>query len=558
MKYFKNIYYWCLATALVVLFNSCKKDFLERPPTDSIVDATFYKTNDQVLASTALLYSRVWFDYNDKASFNIGDFRAGTVYSAYNYRGNVLFATTPEDGENGASWRSFFNVIAQSNMSIININKYATAEVSPAVKAHAIAEARYMRALAYRYLVMNWGEVPIITNNIDKLTDTTVTRNTIPSVWKFITSEMRAAAASLPETPIRTGRLTKWSAEGMLARFYLTRAGIGASSPTARNQVYLDSAKYYADRVIKMSGASLLSNYANLFLYPYDNNSETLFALQWVYSPGAWGTQNSTPAYLAYSGDIANGDGWGGDVSATYWMLKQYDGFTSNAGDTELKGRTLDQRLKATFMLPGASYPEITQTLNGKEQKLIYPFNGTDQNFVAVKKYITGKAKDVEGKAAQQNYGHDTYMQRLAEIYLIYAEAALGNNASTTDPVAVDYFNKVHMRSGLPKFEDPLTTDVILRERMVEFAIEGMAWYDLVSLHYYNPNKAYSILNSQDRGLFFAKPDVFPNPTQWTFTKTAWSTTNRIVNANSGNFKLPIPSAELSQAPSLKKPPVDY
>jgi hypothetical protein len=209
-------------------------------------------------------------------------------------------------------------------------------------------------------------------------------------------------------------------------------------------------------------------------------------------------------------------------------------------------------------MLPGASYPEITQTLNGKEQKLVYPFNGTDNNFVAVKKYITGKAKDVEGKAAQQNYGNDTYMQRLAEIYLIYADAALGNNASTTDPVAVDYFNKVRMRSGLPKFEDPLTTDVIFRERMVEFAIEGMAWYDLVSLHYYNPNKAYSILNSQDRGLYFTKPDVFPNPTQWTFTKTPWATTNRIINANSGNFRLPIPTAELSQAPSLKKPAVDY
>ena len=83
MKNLKNIHYWCFVIALVILFNSCKKEFLEKTPTDSIVDANFYKTNDQVLASTALLYSRVWFDYNDKASFNIGDFRAGTVSSAY-------------------------------------------------------------------------------------------------------------------------------------------------------------------------------------------------------------------------------------------------------------------------------------------------------------------------------------------------------------------------------------------------------------------------------------------------------------------------------------------
>ncbi|MBC8053171.1 MAG: RagB/SusD family nutrient uptake outer membrane protein [Sphingobacteriaceae bacterium] len=563
MKYLKYIYYWSIILVPVILFTACKKDFLERTLKDSITDATFYQTDEQVLSATALLYSRVWFDYNDKASFNIGDFRAGTVYSAYNYRGNVLFNTTPEDGENGAAWRSFFIVVAQSNMVIHNVEKFSGSGVSLAIKNHAIAEARFMRALAYRHLVMNWGEVPVIENNLEKLTDTTTRKNTVPSIWKFITTEMRAAAEALPETPIRTGRITKWSAEGMLARFYLTRAGWDAPNPASRNQVYLDSAKYYADRVIKNSGAALLSNYANLFLFPYDNNSESLFSLQWVYSPGAWGTQNSTPAYLGYSSDIANGDGWGGDISATWWMLKQYEGITqTNAADTVLKGRTLDQRLKATFMLPGASYPEITQTLNGADQKLVFPNTsgvpGDARSYASIKKYITGKAKDVGGQSAQQNYGHDTYMMRLAEMYLIYAEATLGNNTSTNDITARAYFNKVHMRSGLSEFMGPLTIDVILRERFIEFAMESMAWYDLVSLHYYNPTKAYEILNSQDRGLFAIHPDVFPNPTEWTFTKTRWSTNERKIDANSGNFRLPIPSVELSQAPNLKKPAVDY
>ena len=57
---------------------------------------------------------------------------------------------------------------------------------------------------------------------------------------------------------------------------------------------------------------------------------------------------------------ISNGDGWGGDKSATWWMLSQYEGITAS-GDTMLQGRTLDQRLKATYMLPGFNYPEITQ-----------------------------------------------------------------------------------------------------------------------------------------------------------------------------------------------------
>ena len=542
---------------IAVVFAGCSEDFLERPPKDSIVDAGFYQTDDQVLGSTALLYSKVWFDYNDKASYNLGDFRAGTAFSAWNDRGNVLFNTTGNTPENGSAWRSFFIVVGQSNLAIQNIQQYAGAAVSPAIKKHAIAEARFMRALAYRFLVMNWGAVPVIENNLTLLSDTTVRRNTAKSVWKFITSEMRQIAEDLPEKPVRAGRLTRWSAEGMLARFYLTRSGVDAGATGQRNQAFLDSAKYYAERVITMSGASLLGKYADLFRYPYDNNAESLFSLQWVYSPGAWGTQNSTPAYLAYGPDIANGDGWGGDKGATWWIMQQYEGIKA-ISENVLQGRTVDQRLKATFMLPGASYPEITQTIPGGSQKLVFPFVGTDNNFIAIKKYITGKAADVGGQAAQQNYGHDTYMMRLAEMYLVYAEAVLGNGASTTDAKATEYFNKVHTRAGLSPVTAALTFDMIFKERIVEFAMEGMAWYDLVSLHYYDPVKAFGILNAQDRGFFFTKPDQFPDPTSWTFTKTAWATAERKIDANSGNFLLPIPSAELSQAPNLQKPAVDY
>jgi len=567
MKNSKRKYFWLGILLPFIMLLGCNKNFLEKPPTDSIVDANFYKTDAQVLAATALLYSKVWFDYNDKASYNLGDFRAGTAYSAWNDRGNVLFNTTGDTPENGASWRAFFNVVGQSNLAIININKYAGADVTPQVKKVAIAEARFMRALAYRFLVMNWGPVPIITNNQALFADTSLTRNTEKSVWKFITNEMRAVEADLPTTPIKPGRVTKWSAQGMLARFYLTRSGVEANGAGQRNQIYLDSAKYYSQSVINNSGASLLKNYSDLFLYPYDNNAESLFSLQWVYSgPNDWGTQNSTPSYLAYSSDIANGDGWGGDKGATWWMLSQYDGMTSiGKGDTII-GKTIDTRLKATFMLPGAYYPEITQALpSGVTQKLIFPNSTSDVSFLSIKKYVTGKAVDVGGQSSSQRYGNDTYMMRLAEMYLIYVEATLGNNASTTDATAYTYFNKVHMRSGLPEYRlsstgtlIPITLDVIYKERFIEFAMEGMAWYDLVSLHYFNKAKAYAILNSQDRGLFTAKPDVWPGSQQWTFIKTAWSTTDRTINAYDGNFLLPIPTAELSQAPNLRKPAVDY
>jgi hypothetical protein len=546
----------------ILLLSGCKKDFLERPPTDAVVDANFYQNDEQILAATSALYSKVWFDYNDKASYNLGDFRAGTAFSAYNDRGNVLFNTTENTPENSAAWRSFFIVVGQSNLAIQNINKYAGDAVTPAIKKMAIAEARFMRALAYRYLTMNWGDVPIIENNLTLLSDTTINKNTTKSVWRFITREMKAAIADLPETPLQPGRLTKYSAEGMLARFYLTRAGVEATG-TSRNQTFLDSAKYYAQDVLLHSGKSLVKSYESLFKFPYDNNSESLFELEWVALPGGagYGVGNSAPSYLNYSPDISV-EGWGGDKGATWWMLSQYEGITPS-GDTMLQGRTLDQRLKATFMLPGASYPEITQsvatTVNpAGKQKLIFPYVNQDVNFASVKKYVVGKSEDLGMTVEAQRYPNNTYMMRLAEIYLIYAEAVLGNSASTSDATALSYFNAVHTRSGLSPRTDPLTLDDILKERFIEFSMESMGWYDLVSLHYWNPQKAYTILNSQDRGYYKIIPDVFPNPTQWTIKKTSWATTDRKVNANSGNFLLPIPAQEKSQAPNLSKPAVEY
>ncbi len=560
MKKLNRIYFLFAVMVAAIVFTGCKKSFLEKPPLSSVVDANFYKTDEQVMAATSLLYSQVWFDYNDKAMYNLGDFRGGTAYSAWNDRGNVLFNTTGDNGENGASWRAFFNVVAQSNLAIYNINRYAGEAVSARVKKMAIAEARFMRALAYRFLVMNWGPVPVVENNFDHLFDTSITRNTVPSVWRFITREMRAAAEDLPAVADQEGRLTKWSAEAMLARFYLTRAGVEATGGV-RNQQFLDSAKYFAANVINNSGRSLLNSYEDLFRYPYDNNSESLFELQWVFSgPSVWGTNNSMPEYLAYSPDISFG-GWGGDKGATWWLVKQYDGIIEQANGT-LKGRTLDQRLHATFMLPGFYYPEITKVTD--RTKLIYPFTGTDANFLAVKKYVIGSPIDLAGIAAQQRYPNNTYMMRLAEMYLIYVEAVIGNNPSTSDALAIEYFNRVHTRAGLPPYtvagpngSGPLTLDALYSERFKEFAMEGMAWYDFVNLHYWNPQKAYSMLNSQDRGLFFTQPNSMPNPTEWTFTKTSWYT-ERTINANDGNFRLPIPNVELSQAPNLLKPPVDY
>src|SRR4051794_21626441 len=214
---------------LLGLLSSCKKNFLERTPEDTFVDANFYKTADQVLAAGAPLYNRVWFDYNDKASHGIGDARGGVLFSGSYQIENIQMKTSSVTAEVGASWQSFYNIVAQANNVIINVDKYAGEAVPSDVKNYVIAEGHFMRGLAYSYLVQNWGPVPIITNNSNVLLDTTIARNTIESVWQFIIRDIRFAVDNLPNESKLPGRLNKWAAEGMLAKMYLTRAGVGGN-----------------------------------------------------------------------------------------------------------------------------------------------------------------------------------------------------------------------------------------------------------------------------------------------------------------------------------------
>ena len=107
----KNLKYSWIAIFITILMSQgCSQDFLNRPPVDAITDANFYKTDAEVMSATALLYNRVWFDYNDKASYEIGDFRGGTAYNPYGSTGYVKFNLTGDDPDMNAGWNAFFTV----------------------------------------------------------------------------------------------------------------------------------------------------------------------------------------------------------------------------------------------------------------------------------------------------------------------------------------------------------------------------------------------------------------------------------------------------------------
>lgn len=545
----KQITRYTFFLCCIAMLASCSKDFLNRPPEDAIVDVNFYQTSQQVLASTAPLYNIVWFAYNDKASHGIGDGRAGVLTSGSYQVVNIRLETNDVTPEVYSSWSAFYNVVAQANMAIFNVNKYTGPAVPSNIKQMAIAEARFMRGVAYSFLVQNWGAVPIITDNNTLLTDTAITRNTVESVWEFIVRDLQFAVDNLPATPAQPGRLTSWAAKGMLAKAYLTRAGLGGTGQ--RKQDDLDKAKALSLDVIENSGARLMENYEDLFMTKNNNNSESLFALQWKYD-GEWGAQNSVQAFLAYSGDITGfNDGWGGDLGASWDQLTLYE--------------NNDKRLKATFMLPGAHYAYIHQSVDdpanpGRKmvQELQVPWLNRDagerwNDRAWVKKYVVGRPEDNNGKIGEMRTEMNTYMLRLADVYLIYAEAVLGNNATTSDGQALQYFNAVRRRAGVAE-KNVINGNDIYIERRLELAVEGQAWYDLVRMYYHSPQQAVNLINAQNRGDYHIIPNAEKFATSWTIT----ADTEIKVTLSQGNFFLPIPAVELTTAPNLRKPPVPY
>lgn len=541
----------------------CNKDFLNRPPLSAPTAGTFYKTDEEILEGTGPLYNAAWFPYAGTAEYAIGDVMGGnSLTDDYNGRGAYLTFTVPAaDGSLTGAYGAFWSVVANANVVAYNI-QHAEAGATKAGINEGLAECRFMRATAYIYLALDWGAVPIIYDNVTQIGDTSIRRNDLADVWKFIIMDLTWAKDHLSAAPAQPARITKWSAEGMLGKAYLIRSGLGQTGGK-RSQSDLDSARYYLGDVCDNSNLTLLPSYHDLFTSTYFSGSnvpsESLFSLLWVPS-GGWFTQNNAQSNLAYSSLITQtGDGWGASFGASASLLQYYMN-PANAADSI--------RRKATYMMPGDYYPEISQSTGGwhvdtalfNTAKIYSPGdagNGWGTDHCYVKKYVIGSPADNGGIGGSQNENINTYMFRLAEVYLDYADAVLGNNASTSDAEALKYFNLVRTRAGIAS-KSSLTYADIFQEKKIELALEGRAWYDWKQWYYFDPTAAMQYYSTQNRGNYnisYNNGDPFV-----TFFNDNTPMTAGVVNYHitAAIADLPFPEAEAKQAPNLTLPPVPF
>ena len=515
-----------LGVALLAGVSSCKKSFFNGVPTDQYTLGSMYNSATEISLATGALYGKPWFYFNCQYSMGLGDTYSGnsTGDADVDMIQFQNMSITQSNQYIFKGWGSLYQVVANANSIIANLP--ANSKLDSVTVTTAVGEARFMRAAAYFYLVRLYGAVPIVEDISADIFNYQLPRNTVGDVYKFIIKDLQYAESRLPVTKAAPARVTSGSAKALLSKVYLTQKDYTNAAAKAW-EVISNEARY---------GYSLLPNFGDLFFTKNNNNSESLFALQWVASnaTGSYGTGNVTLAYCAAYGQGLTGgtDGWGSFRPSI---------------NLQQEVETGDLRRKPTFMLKGDSFPELLQASGG----YVYPGNGLSTTDASVKKYVVGDYADnsTTGGVYFMSTSINTYMIRYSDVLLTYAEAVLGDNAVTTDPTALLEFNRVRARAGLAGKASLTITD-ILHERRMEFAFEGQYWLDLVRLSYYDPQKAVSILNNQQRVTFSYDPA----------TRIATPATggSSVVPATISAFTLQIPSSELTSDPKLAEPPVPY
>jgi hypothetical protein len=544
------------------VIQGCSKNYLNRPPISSPTANNFFRSDAEILEGTGSLYNAAWDPYNGTSMEAIGDVLGGNSLSDnYNGRGAYLTFSVPSaDGQLGPAYSAFWGVVANANILANDIINAAPGASASGKKA-GLAECRFMRASAYYYLALDWGAIPIVFDNITQY-GSTIPRNNLADVWKFIIMDLTYAANNLPAAPLQPARITKWSAEGMLAKAYLTRAGLGQTGGQ-RKQSDLDSAKYWAGDVCNNSGLTLDPSYYDLFTSKAFSGTtvppECLFALLWVPN-GPYFVHNQLQSNLAYSSLITQTtDGWGGAFGASPSLLDYY---INNPADSV--------RRRATIFMPNDFYPDISQNTGGwhvdsslfNSAHIYTPGAGPDPSHVGsydhafIKKYVIGSPADNGGLGSQQNENISTYMFRLSDVYLIYADAILGNSSSTSDALALKYFNLVRSRAGVPTKSSVSYADLFL-ERKIEFAYEGHEWYDWKTWYYFDPAAALNYFSTQNRGNYnISWNNGHPFATYFAKDNSTIGVVNYAITASTAD--LPFPEAELTVAPDLTKAPVPF
>ena len=575
----KNTVKYILTAAVVVLMaTSCSK-FLNRPAEDSYTTANYYQNDTQVEQSVNYLYNSPWLDIIRFYIYG-SETMCGNVYQGNNAYSTLTVNGTDADLKNMSY--SLWAVNAHCNTVINNIRN-STGTASQETKDKAIGEALAWKAMAYFLLVRTFGDVPIIHDNTQVIKDASYNEQSkvkMADVYEYVVMTLEKAMELLPKNAYigKNNRIDYYAAEGLLAKVYLTKAGVNGSITSAEALADLEKAKTYALDVIQNSGRSLTPNYADVFrLSPslYQQTGENLFTWQWAAGTGIWTAQSYIQSDVGPLGIDEFGATWG-DWKGPSVDLQDLFGVSADMEPSLRPNK--DDRRQATIMMFGDFYPQYWQDKGGFDMYRFYfdpsyyptglEANGSNaqwccQTGALYAKHLYGCGSDhvaALGISADRMCNQlPTHILRLSDIYLVYAEACAltGDNAG-----ALEYVNKVRARANA-KLLTSVTVKDIFVERRLELALEGDNWYDYVRRSYYEPDVVIAELKAQRRSHWDGISDVYknyvvadgeykgPGAHAWDDSTISYNPSDELTDVKPSMFIMPFPTEDVVMNPNV-------
>lgn len=458
--------YILLLIPVVMLQFSCNKN-LDPKVYSSLTSVNAFRTEADAIAAVNAIYARLKgpsigdnYDYWTVRHFALTDLTTDVGHCSYGGDpGQLSLATwNSANGLLAEDWRQIYKLISDANSAIYNISSMTA--ITAEQKAQFLAEAKFLRAVAYMDLTDAWGPVVLATEkdlvNPNYLSQPPVTP--VADIEALLISDLQSSISTLPVSYANNaiystndpGRATKGAAMTLLGKLYLRQhqwqksadmmqqvigLGIYQLYPSYQG-LFLEANKWCSENIFSVlsdanvNGTELMNHFGPL-VHPTITNRWQYYAVTW-------------PFYHSF----ANNDDRKGEFFPKY---QGTDGLTHEEAPT----------LGATAP-PGVLYmPDVA----------------------------TSKYADSTGSINNYYDGHSVDILRYADVLLSRAEALNELNGPTQE--SIDLINQVRTRSHatplvLGTYTQTTLRAAILQERGWEFFYEGKRRADLLRMGQYD------------------------------------------------------------------------
>jgi len=472
----KLIKYIC-TVSLVIFFQSCDDQYLDRLPLDSPSSENFFTNETELEMAVTGVYNRLWYKTQGAVWFLSFDFASD---DGWDRNGSALQALgrgeqNADNAYTNGFWENFYRAINRVNY-ITSGTAELREKMDPEKYNRLVGEARFLRAYFYAYLAELYGDVPLVTTTLT-LEEAQTPRTPKSEVIDFVLSELKEVKEYLPMDASEKGRVTKGSVLALISRVALWNERWNEAAAAAKELI--DSGAYQID-----------PDYAGMFTFSGDNSPEVVMRIQFLRGVE---THNTPRDFLSRMALGHSNKKPPQDFVDTFDCIDGLPIDESPLYDPEQPFENRDPRLDYTLVVPGSrlvnwifeTHKDSTQTWEFRDNGMVRVPNIEAQHaYASFTGYLFRKHVDVSDYptnvgASDQNLT----IFRFGEVLLNYAEAKVELNE--LDGSVYEAINSIRGRESVQmppiasgKSQEELR-NIVRKERRSELGIEGLRYFDI-------------------------------------------------------------------------------